>query len=59
MKLIILYLLIILIFILYEYYCKSFYIVKYNFLDKEIIEKINKIILEDKDCYTARTYDNI
>ena len=39
---------------MYELYCESFYIYKYDFLDKSFIEKINKIILNDKEwLYTT------
>ena len=54
MKLILIFIFIIFLFILYELYCESFYIYKYDFLDKSFIEKINKIILNDKEwLYTT------
>jgi Rps23 Pro-64 3,4-dihydroxylase Tpa1-like proline 4-hydroxylase len=54
MDLIFIFFFLIVIFGLLEYYCKSYYIVKKNFMDKSFIEKINKTILNDKEwLYTT------
>ena len=54
MDLIFVFLFLIVIFTLLEYYCKSYYIVKKNFMDEFFIEKINNTILNDKEwLYTT------
>ena len=52
--LLIIFLLIIILFTIYNIYCNSFYISKNNFLDKNFIERINNIINRDNEwIYTT------
>jgi len=52
--LLIIFLLIIVLFTIYNIYCNSFYISKNNFLDKNFIERINNIINRDNEwIYTT------